>query len=64
MNECNQKMNTWSDKEKNAFLQDVEKIMDALVIAMEKGLTPSSKEVQQLMQEHYVWLMRSWTPTK
>ncbi len=31
---------------------------------MEKESSPSSVQVQKLMQEHYLWLERTWTPTK
>ena len=64
LDECNKKIKNWSDKEKNAFIQDIERIMKALILAMENKLLPSSVEVQKLMREHYVWLERTWTPTK
>jgi len=38
--------------------------MAALVAALEKRLSPSSREVQDLMRRHYTWLELSWAPTK
>jgi MerR family transcriptional regulator, thiopeptide resistance regulator len=64
MDECNEKVKSWSDKEKNAFIQDIERVMKALIAAIEKNIEPSDQEVQHLMRQHYVWLERSWTPTK
>lgn len=61
---CNKKIKNWSAKEKNAFIQDMEKIMDALIVAIDKKLSPSSDEVQALMRRHYDWVERTWTPTK
>lgn len=64
LDECNKKVKHWSDKEKNAFVQDIERIMNDLITAIDKKLPPSNSEVQNLMREHYVWLERTWTPTK
>lgn len=64
LNECNEKVRNWSDKEKNAFIQDIEKILDALIVAMNNKLSPSADEVQSLMHRHYAWLKCTWTPTK
>lgn len=64
LDESNIKIKNWSDKQKNEFIQDIEKILAALVEAIEKKLTPSSDKVQQLIRQHYVWLERTWNPTK
>lgn len=64
LDECNEKVKNWSDKEKNAFIQDIEKIMDALIVAINNKSLPSADEVQSLMRKHYTWLERTWTPTK
>jgi len=37
--------------------------MDELVIAINTKSSPSASSVQALIQEHYVWLKRTWTPT-
>jgi DNA-binding transcriptional MerR regulator len=64
LNECNAKVKDWSDEEKNTFIHDIERIMNALILAIEKKQLPSSEEVQNLLHEHYTWLERTWTPTK
>ncbi len=64
LDECNQKVKNWSDAEKNAFIQDMEKILSEIIEALEKNASPSSTEVQNLMRKHYAWLERSWSPTK
>jgi len=64
LDESNAKVKNWSDKEKNAFIHDIERIMKALIVAIEKKLLPSSGEVQKLLHEHYTWLERTWTPIK
>lgn len=64
LDECNEKVKNWSDRQKNDFIQDIDRIMNALVSAMNKKLPISSDEVQELLDEHYVWLVRSWTPNK
>lgn len=63
LNECNEKVKNWSNKEKNAFIQDIERIMDELIVAIEKEAAPSDRSVQALMKQHYIWLERTWTPT-
>lgn len=37
LDECNKKVKDWSDKEKNAFIHDMEKIIKLLIIEIEKG---------------------------
>jgi DNA-binding transcriptional MerR regulator len=64
LDDCNKKIKHWSDKEKNAFIQDIERIMKSLVIAIDKNISPTSEEVQVLMREHYSWLALTWTPNK
>jgi len=64
LDECNKKIKNWSEQEKRAFIDDIERIMRALIKAMEEKSLPSSSIVQQLMREHYMWLERTWTPTK
>lgn len=64
LDECNKKIKNWSPEEKNAFIHDMENIMNEVILAMKNGLPVSSTEVQQLMQRHYRWLELTWTPTK
>lgn len=64
LDECNAKIKNWNDEQKNEFIQDVEKIMQSLIEAIDRKLAPSADEVQILMRRHYIWLERTWTPTK
>jgi DNA-binding transcriptional MerR regulator len=64
LDECNKKIKNWSNKEKNAFIKDIERIIGEIIIALSNKLSPFSAEVQDLMQQHYTWLERTWTPTK
>lgn len=64
IDECNAKVKNWSNKEKNDFIKDIDRIMDALVEALEKDSSTDEDKVQDLMNQHYVWLSRSWNPTK
>lgn len=64
LDECNQKIKNWSDKEKNVFINDIENIMNELIIAIEHNSFPSDNEVQRLMRKHYTWLEATWNPTK
>lgn len=64
MDECNEKVKGWSDNEKNEFIHDIDRIMASLVTAIEAGLTPFDSSVQELMHQHYDWLIKSWNPTK
>lgn len=64
LDEGTKKVKNWSDEEKNSFIQDMENIFKKIIQALEAGLSPSSEQVQLLMQDHYRWLERTWTPTK
>ena len=64
LDESNKKTKHWSAVEKNLFIQELEKLMQGLITAMQNKTPPSAKEVQQLMKKHYHWLELSWTPTK
>lgn len=64
LDESHKKVKNWTDAEKNAFIQEGETIMQALIESMKNKLSTSSDEVQSIMHRHYTWLERSWTPTK
>ena len=64
LDDCNQKIKNWNSQQKNAFIQDIEKIMQALILCIDNKVDPSAKEVQELMKQHYRWLELTWTPTK
>lgn len=64
LDECNKKVKDWSGEEKNAFIQDIERIMKELIVAIENNAEPTDKDVQVLIRQHFIWLERTWTPTK
>lgn len=64
LDECNSKTSDWTDKEKNDFIKDIDRIMKQLVTAIDAGIAPDSIETQKLMCEHYEWIKRTWTPDK
>lgn len=64
MDECNRKVKAWTDSDKNRFINDGEKIMKELIMAIEEGLKAEDSRVQGIMNRHYKWLELSWTPTK
>jgi MerR family transcriptional regulator, thiopeptide resistance regulator len=64
LDDCNKKIKDWSDKEKITFIKDIEAIMNSLMVAIDKKISASDSVVQKLMGEHYVWLERTWNPTK
>lgn len=51
---------TSADKDK--FIQEGKKINEDLISAMNRGLAPSSQEVQDIMRRHHAWV--GWNPTK
>ena len=51
---------TSNDKDK--FIEEGKKINDDLISSMNKGLKPSSQEVQAIMRRHHAWV--GWNPTK
>lgn len=64
LDECNQKIATWTNQEKNDFINEIERIMTALIAALESNTSVADATVQTLMQQHYNWLQRTWNPTK
>ncbi len=64
LDESHKKVKNWTDADKNAFIQEGETIMNALIKALENNALPSSDEAQSIMRQHYVWLEKSWSPTK
>ena len=64
VDECKDMRKDWSEEYKADFLREAEDINKAFVAAVEKGLTPSSYEVQTLVRRQYAWITIHWTPTK
>lgn len=64
LDDSHQKIKNLTDADKNSFIAEGEAIMNALINAIEGNLAASTNEVQIIMRQHYVWLEKSWTPTK
>ncbi len=62
MDKYKKKMSHWSQDDKNNFLQEGKEINQALIVSIEKGLKPSSQEVQIIIRRHHAWV--GWNPTK
>ncbi|ARG98567.1 MerR family transcriptional regulator [Legionella micdadei] len=53
------KKNNWEDHQREG-----EEINQGLVNAILNGAKPEAKEVQDLIQRHYQWVKKFWTPTQ
>lgn len=59
-----QYVNNYSEAENQQFTAIFGEITAAFAEAMQQGLTPDSEHVQQLVQSHYEFCLRFWTPTR
>jgi DNA-binding transcriptional MerR regulator len=64
LDDCNQKIKNWDEPTKKMFVQDIERIMQALIAEIDQETLADAPAVQKLIHEHYVWLTRTWTPDK
>ena len=62
MDQYKKKIKHWSQKDKDAFLQEGKAINEALISAINKKLKPSSKEVQDIIRRHHAWV--GWNPSR
>ncbi|HAT9060348.1 TPA: MerR family transcriptional regulator [Legionella pneumophila subsp. pneumophila] len=62
MNNYKEKINTWTQDDKEQFIQEGKEINEALIRAINKKLKPSSPEVQEIICRHHAWV--GWNPTK
>lgn len=54
----------WKKKDWETFQKEADFINQELVKAIQKDLSPSSLEVQGLIQKHYDWVKHFWSPTQ
>lgn len=54
----------WSKADENNFKKEGEEICKELASLLKQNFKASSKEVQQVIRKHYLWISRCWTPTK
>jgi DNA-binding transcriptional MerR regulator len=64
INESWKKVKHWNQNDWASFYQEGDALNKALVTAIKNNYTTESKEVQQLIQQHYEMVKRFWTPTK
>ncbi|BCZ97719.1 MerR family transcriptional regulator [Legionella pneumophila serogroup 1] len=62
MNNYKKKINKWTQEDKEKFIQEGKEINEALILAINKKLNPSSPEVQAIIGKHHTWV--GWNPTK
>ncbi|MCZ4721566.1 MerR family transcriptional regulator [Legionella pneumophila] len=62
MNNYKKKINKWTQEDKEKFIQEGKEINEALILAINKKLNPSSPEVQAIIGKHHAWV--GWNPTK
>lgn len=64
INQSKDKIKNWKKEEWIKVKQEGDRIHEQLVSAINRSLSPSSPEVQQLIREHYQLTKLFWTPTK
>lgn len=64
INESWKRVKHWSKDDWNSFYQEGDRLNKALVAAIEAKLAPDSKEVQELIKQHYDMVKNFWTPTQ
>lgn len=62
--ECRRNVKGWTKNDWDKSQKEMEAICKELAELLKKGIKPESKEVQSLVQRHYEWLKKFWTPTK
>lgn len=62
MDKYKEKINKWTQQDKENFLQQGKDINAELISAIENNLNPSSDEVQAIIGVHHAWV--GWNPTK
>lgn len=59
-----EKTKQWKKEEWLAYKQKMDNLNTELVLAINNQLSPSSKEVQKIIKEHYEMVSLFWTPTR
>lgn len=62
--ESKQSAKKWSKADEENFKNEFLDICKELTCLLENNLNTSTKEVQDVIRRHHVWLSKSWTPTK
>ncbi len=56
------KINTWTQEDKERFIQEAKAINEALIAAINRKLKPSDNEVQAIIRRHHAWV--GWNPSQ
>jgi MerR family transcriptional regulator, thiopeptide resistance regulator len=62
--ESKQNAKKWSKTDEEQFKKEFVEICKELTRLLEQNFKGSTKEVQNVIHKHYLWLKRFWTPTK
>lgn len=62
--ESHRNIKNWTKSDWDKSNQKFDAICKALTKMVEKNCQPDAEEVQILIQQHYQWLKKFWTPTK
>jgi DNA-binding transcriptional MerR regulator len=62
MDNYKEKINKWTEQDKENFLQEGKDINQDLISAIENNWSPTSDEVQAIIRRHHAWV--GWNPTK
>lgn len=62
MDDYMEKKKDYTQKDHEKFIKEGELINQEFIIAINKNLKPSSKEVQEIVRRHHAWV--GWNPTK
>lgn len=62
--ECERNVKNWTKSDWDRSKKEFDEICKELAKLMEKQLSASSKQVQNVTRQHYNWLKKFWTPTK
>lgn len=54
----------WSDNDWQKIKEDMNQLHLEFVQCIDDGLTPNSEKVQKLVQQHFEWVSRFWTPNR
>lgn len=62
--ESEQKIKKWSKADRENFKKEFSEICNELTHLLKQNFKASAKEVQLVINKHYLWLSKCWTPTR
>lgn len=64
LEESKQNAKKFTKADEENFKKEFVQICEELTHLLDEGYNHDSKEVQMVVRKHYLWLKKSWTPTK